>query len=158
MPAAKKVLRSTTAAPAKKVSAKVIPIRVTKPKPFKLPKNLAECADMLYQKRIDRLAAQKIVDAIAKEESLLREKIIAELPKSKASGISGKVANATIETKEVPIVQDRTALNTYIKKTGRFDLLQNRLSESAVLEMWADKKKVPGVGTFIAIKVSCTKK
>jgi hypothetical protein len=157
MPPLKKVVPLAKKAPAK--SAKVVPITgKTKAAPFKVPKHLADCADMLYAKREERLLAQKIVDALAKEEGLLREHIIANLPKSNASGISGKVANAKIETKQIPQVEDRAVLQAYIKKTGRFDLLQNRLSESAVLEMWADNKKVPGVVSFTVIKVSCTKK
>jgi len=156
MPPAKKV----TPTPATKSTAeKVVPIKsTTKPKPFKVPKHLADCADMLYEKREERLQVQKVVDALAKEEGVLREHIIANLPKSNASGISGKVATARIETKMIPQVEDREALQAYIKKTGRFDLLQGRLSESAVLEMWADNKKVPGVVSFTAVKVSCTKK
>jgi hypothetical protein len=131
---------------------------MAKPKVFKLPKTLAQCADMLYEKRAERLAVQKEVDRIATEEGLLREHLINNLPKSQATGIEGKVARAKIETKDVPQVTNREELQRYIKKHNRFDLLQNRLSESAVLEMWADKKTVPGVGSFTVVKVSCTKK
>jgi hypothetical protein len=129
-----------------------------KPKVFKLPKTLAQCADLLYQKRAERLQVQKEVDRIATEEGLLREHLINNLPKSQATGIEGKVARAKIETKQVPQVADRAALQKFIKKNDRFDLLQNRLSESAVLEMWADNKTVPGVVAFTVVKVSCTKK
>lgn len=153
------VKKATPTPPAKNTAEKVVPIKnFTKPRPFKVPKHLADCADMLYAKRAERLQVQRVVDALAKEEGLLREHIIANLPKSNASGISGKVATARIETKAIPQIEDQAALQAYIKKTGRFDLLQNRLSDAAVLEMWADNKKVPGVVAFTAVKVSCTKK
>ena len=128
-----------------------------KPKEYKLPKTLAGCADALYTIRAERLVLQRAAEALSTNEGLLREYIIANLPKSQATGISGKVANAKIERKEVPQIVDKAALQKYIKRTGAFELLQNRLSESAVLERWADKKTVPGVEAFTVLKVSCTK-
>jgi hypothetical protein len=131
---------------------------MAKKKEFKLPATLAGCADMLYLKRAERLEKQKEVDEIAKHEGMLRDYIIDHLPKSQATGITGKVANARIELKKVPQIKDKIALQKYIMKNDRFDLLQNRISETAVLEMWADNKTVPGVEAFNVVKVSCTKK
>ena len=129
-----------------------------KPKEFKLPKTLAQCADALYTKRAERLALQKEVDKIASEEGKLRDHLIDNLPKSQATGIEGKIARAKIETKEIPQITDRELFHKFIRRNDRFDLLQNRLSEAAIVEMWADHKKVPGVGAFTVVKVSCTKK
>ncbi len=128
-----------------------------KPKEYKLPKTLAGCADALYTIRAERLVLQREAEALAVREGLLREHIIENLPKSQATGVSGRVANAKIERKEIPQITDKAALHKFIKRTGAFELLQNRISESAVLERWADGKKVPGVESFTVLKVSCTK-
>ena len=118
---------------------------------------MAGCADALYTIREQRLVLQREAELLSKNEGLLREHIIATLPKSQATGISGRIANARIERKEVPQIADKAALQKYIKRTGSFELLQNRLSDTAVLERWADGKTVPGVVAFTVLKVSCTK-
>ena len=127
------------------------------PKGFKLPKSLAVCADMLYETRAKRLAVQKEVDALQAVESALREHLIANLPKSEATGVSGKVANAKIITDKLPRVTDWEAVHAYIKKTGAFELMQKRLSNEAVQERWDAGKKIPGVEEYQVVKVSLTK-
>ena len=64
-------------------------------KTYKFPKKIGTCADKLYKLRQDRLAQQKIVDALQEEESALKTHIINTLPKSEASGVSGKLARVT---------------------------------------------------------------
>ena len=135
--------------------------RPTKPVPkaagFKLPKTLAGCADALYSVREERLAAQKVVDALARKEAALREHLIDNLPKSEASGIAGKLARASIVKDTIPQVKDWVAFHAYIKRTGSFDLLQKRLSDGAVKERWEAGKSLPGVERFTVVKVSITK-
>jgi len=128
-----------------------------KEKPIKLPKTVAACADRLYACRLERAQAQKVVDALAKEEAAIKEHLINTLPKGEASGTMGKVAKAYVYTKDVPQVKDWPKLYAYIVKTKSWDLLQRRLAEGAVNERLADKKKVPGVEIFRAVTVSCTK-
>lgn len=128
------------------------PAVAEKPK-FKAPKTLAEAADRLYTLRQERLALQKQVDSLSAHESFLSEHLINNLPKSNASGIAGKVANARIESKEIPRVEDWPALYAYVMKTakknpGVWGLLQRRVSEGTVKELWAEGVKVPGVTRF----------
>lgn len=124
---------------------------------FKIPTKLGDVVDLLYTTKQARLAAGKVAAEFEEREKLLKEHLIQNLPKSNASGIAGKLARATIETKKVPTTEDWEAFYKYIKKTGRFDLLQRRLAEGAVKEMWDDGKKVPGVGVFNAVTVSLNK-
>lgn len=123
----------------------------------RLPKTLAQAADELYTTREERLKRQKEVDALAAREKELRDYLIANLPKSEASGVAGKVARATIKTKQVPTVKDWAKVHAYVKKTGAFELLQRRLSETAVQERWEAGKEVPGVEHFSAVVVSLEK-
>lgn len=143
--------------PAVKKTAAVDTSAFVQKSKLKLPKDLGSCADLLYQKRVDRLAAQKLVDAMAAEEEDLREWIILQLPKSSATGISGKVANVRVESKVVPQVKDWDKLYAYIKRTGAFDLLNRAVNKKAVDARWTAQKDVPGVEAFNALAVSCTK-
>lgn len=124
---------------------------------YKFPKGLGACADKLYQLKQKRLDAQKIVDAIAAEESAYKAHIIDNLPKSDASGIAGKLARVTVITKDVPQVTDWDAFYKYIVKTKDFSLLQRRVGDAAIKERWENKKEVPGVGHFNAVTISMNK-
>ena len=122
-----------------------------------IPKKLGACADLLYKMRQQRLEAQKKVEAMEKDEAELKEHIIRTLPKSEASGISGKVANVKIIADEVPQVKNWEKFYAYVKKTGSFDLLQKRLSKEAVNERLEDDVIIPGLEVVKIPKVSLTK-
>lgn len=122
-----------------------------------LPKTLGACADELYATREKRLLLQKEAAALSDRETAIKEHLIAVLPKSDATGASGRVARAQVVTSVVPQVEDWEALYKHVRRTGSFELLQRRLADNAIKERWDDGKKVPGVGTFSLVKVSVTK-
>lgn len=124
---------------------------------FTIPKQIGACADLLYQLRSNRLVQQKVVDGLEEQEKALKEHIIKNLPKSKASGVSGRVANVKVETKKVAQVKDWKKFYAHVKKTGDFELLGRTIKQEAIRERWEARKKVPGVETFDAVTVSCTK-
>lgn len=124
---------------------------------YKFPPKMGACADRLFQLREKRLEEQKKVDAIEAEEKALKEHIIQTLPKSDASGVAGKIARVTVITKQVPQVKDWDVFYKHIKKTGEFELLQRRLTDTAIRERWDEGKKVPGVESFNALTVSINK-
>lgn len=121
------------------------------------PKTLGACADKVYELRLMRLDAQKVVDAIETEEKELKEHIINTLPKSETTGVAGKLARVTVVTKQVPQVKDWDSFYKHVKKTGDFDLLQRSLGKAAVEARWEAGKKVPGVKAFTAVTLSINK-
>jgi hypothetical protein len=125
-------------------------------KPIKLPKTMGTCADLLYKTREERLAAQKVVDDLQKQESAIREHIINNLPKSD-TGASGKLARVTVVIKQVPQVKDWDKFYAHVKKTGQFELMQRRVSDGAVRERWDNGKQIPGVEPFGVVSVSINK-
>lgn len=125
-------------------------------KPLKFPKSFGACADMLFDLREQRLAAQKIVDEFAENEKALKEHIIQGLPKGDGGAI-GKHHKVTVATKHIPQVRDWDAFYKYVSRTKSFDLLQRRLSEAAVNERLEAGKTVAGVELFQAVTVSLTK-
>lgn len=130
---------------------------MAKAKPFKFPKSIGACADKLYQLKEKRLKMQKEVDAVASEESALKEHIINTLPKSEASGVAGKIARVTVVTKTTPRVEDWDKFYAYIKKNNAFEMLQRRVGDKAIAERWDAGKEVPGVGHFTFPTVSINK-
>lgn len=124
---------------------------------FKIPKSIGACADRLFKIKEEASELAKKAAALDTERKAIQEHIINTLPKSEATGVSGKLANVKVRTVDVPQVKDWEKFYAYIKKVGRFDLLQKRLSEGAVSEILDSGKKVPGVEPFPVVKLSLTK-
>ena len=129
---------------------------------FKLPKSLATCADLLYETQQERYALQRAVDTLSAREAALREHLIQHLPKSDATGVAGKTARVTIVTKQVVSVTDFPAyfdfvVRSYKKNPGALALIQRRVGDAAVKELWAAQKDVPGVTPLNVPTVSVTK-
>ena len=126
-----------------------------------LPKSIGRCADLYSDVRSVRLAMEKEVALVAARETEIREYIIDNLSKSDDTGASGLRYRAQIVTKTVPKIVEGEAgwpkLWAFIAKNNRFDLLQKRLGEKAVSDMWEAGEDVPGVEKFKTPTVSITK-
>jgi hypothetical protein len=120
-----------------------------------IPKEPAECADLLYVTREKRLALQRKIEEYELLESTLKDFFINTVSK-KSTGVAGRVARIQLENKTIPTVTDWPKLYAHIRKTGNWELLQKRVSEGAVTERWDSDHEVPGVGRFNVVKVSCT--
>lgn len=124
----------------------------------KLPKTLAGCADLLYTMEKERYVLQHKVEVMKKSETAIREHLIANLPKSDALGVTGKVANATIKEREIVELIGTEAdryekVYDYILKNARknpgvWSLLQRRLGEASAMELI-----VAGKGGLIGAKL-----
>lgn len=126
----------------------------------KLPATLGACADLLYQIRLDKAKAQKVVDDLQAHARALEEHLISKLSVDDAEGVVGKVAKVVILPEVHPTVEaDKWSLvYDYIRKHKAFELLQKRLNTKAVKERWEAGKAIPGVTKFHDKKVSLTKR
>ena len=122
-----------------------------------MPTSIGLCADEYHDVREERLRIEKLAEGVKARESELREHIITNLSKSDDTGAAGKRYRAQIVTKVKPKLSDWTALCQVIRETGRFDLVQKRLGEKAVEDLWADGYDVPGVERMQIPEVSITK-
>lgn len=122
-----------------------------------MPSSIGICADLLSEVRELRLAMQKHVDAVKARETEIREHIINNLSKSDDTGAAGKKYRAQIVTKIEPSLKDWDAFTAFVQESGRFDLMQKRISDKAVKDLWEDGADVPGVERFNAVSVSITK-
>lgn len=124
---------------------------------FAVPENPAVCADLLYETRQMRLAMDKQVAMLKARETAMREFLINTLPKSESTGIAGKVARATIVTKEEPTVENWDDFWAWVVKNKAFDCVQRRISAPAIRARWENRKQVKGVGKMLRVSVSLTK-
>lgn len=62
------------------------------------------------------------------------------------------------DTKLAPVANDWVAIHEYIKEHDAIDLVQKRLTESAVKLRWDDGIAIPGVGDKLVEKIKVTVK
>jgi hypothetical protein len=125
-----------------------------------MPENMGAVADLYMEVRTIRLAAEKEIEPWKARENELREHMIQNIAKSRDeggdTGAAGRVYRVQIKDKEVPKVTDWRAFHAYVAETGRFDLLQKRVSDKPVMEL-LDEGAVPGVEGMFVPDVSVTK-
>ena len=132
---------------------------LTKPK-VKIPKTPAAVADLMYKTRQERYTVNKEVDRLQAIETACSDFLIETLPISDATGIRGKFALAAVQSKTIGTIENFDKFWEYLKKQPKnlgAVFLQRRLNQTAVDEIWATKKPVPGVGKVIVKKISLTK-
>lgn len=122
-----------------------------------IPRSVGRTADLYSDIRTLRLTMEKDVEKVKAREHELREHIINNLSKSDDTGASGLRYRAQIVMKDVPRAADWTKIHNYIQQSGRFDLLQKRLGEKAVMDMVEDGNQIPGVDIVHVPDVSITK-
>lgn len=122
-----------------------------------MPRSIGLCADLYSEVRELRLAMQKVVDEVKARETEVREHIIQNLSKSDDTGAAGKRYRAQVVRKVVPRLASWEDFTAFVVQERRFDLLQKRLSDTAVKDLWEAGTAVPGVERFTAVDVSITK-
>lgn len=107
-----------------------------------------------------RLAMAKEVETVQAAERAIEDRIIREVPKDSA-GVMGLAYKVKIMSDVVPSVDDEVggwpALQAFIREHDRFDLIQKRVSSTAIKELWEAGYNVPGVKRMTVPKVSLTK-
>jgi hypothetical protein len=122
-----------------------------------LPKSVGLRADLYSEVRSLRLAMDKEVEKVKAREAEIRESIISDLSKSDDTGAAGLKYRAQIVTKTVPKLSDWSAFTGYILAHDRFDLIQKRVSDKAVMDMLEQGEVVPGIEKMNIPEVSITK-
>jgi hypothetical protein len=121
--------------------------------------NLGQVVDAYKELRDVRLAMEKETELVASAERRFKEHLVQSLSKSDEAGVFGLKYKAKHTTKRIPKVMDEGwgKLYSFIQQTGRFDLLQRRLGDKAVMEMIEAGETVPGVETMLVSDISVTK-
>jgi hypothetical protein len=165
MPLSKKAPSIDVATELAKAQAALAPAvkRLTKAlaalEPNKLP--IGASSDLLYDLRgltsqLNSLTAP-FGDVTGPAVKILEEFFIKELEVGESSGVQGMHSRSQVTDSVVPVVNDWDAFYKHIAKTKSWELLNKAVNRAAVNERWENKRQVPGVGTFHAKRVSCTK-
>ncbi len=121
-------------------------------------KELGQLADIFYEMKKARLAADKVADGLKKIEVQASSLALDQMIKQEISAVGGKLLQLAVgDPQDVPSVKDWPKLHAYIKKTGNFQLLERRPSVAAFRELWDDGKVVPGVDKFPVVKLKESK-
>lgn len=122
-----------------------------------LPESPGRCAD-LYKEVEELYREMKAeTDAVYARMSEIREHLIQTLSKSDDTGAAGLKYRVQVKTDEKPKPADWDKIYAYIAENDRFDLLQRRLSDRAVMDLMEGEGKVPGVERIHVPKLSITK-
>jgi hypothetical protein len=124
----------------------------------KLPKSMGKCADLYYDAKQARLAADRAAAELKAEEERIKNHIIDNLKKDD-TGAAGQHHRVQVVRKWKPRVDAEKWPQFYawVSKNKAFDMLQKRISDDAVRERMAVGKKIPGVTKFDYVDVSLTK-
>ena len=127
-------------------------------KELRVPATLGACADLLYRLRADRLKLTAQVEALKQQEKRLGDHLSKNLKADDAVGVIGRVAQVTMHSADVGKAVDWDAFYAHVRKTGHFDLLERRLSNSALRERWAAEEAIPGITPQKIFSLSVTKR
>lgn len=123
-----------------------------------LPASIGRCADLYAEIRAIRLAMDKEVERVKARETEVREHIINNLSKSDDTGAAGLKYRAQIVVKRLPKLADWSVFTSWVRKNDRFDLIQRRISDKAVLDVMETEGRVlPGLEVVNIPDVSITK-
>jgi hypothetical protein len=121
------------------------------------PEQLSELVDKFYEARELRLEADRKAAVLKKAETEFKDQLIRELTAQKVTSLGGQLARVTLQQKQKPIVTGWADLYVFIKTHDAFDLLQRRLTETAVKARWEDGIVIPGVDVFPVTDLSVAK-
>lgn len=120
--------------------------------------DLGTAIDTLYEKRSERLALEKTVKAFKTEELALRVRIKSLLDQVNLEGAKGSLATASISNSVEPTIVNWEEFYAYVKANDAFDMLQRRISPTAIKQRWEIDVVVPGVDKFDTWDISLTKR
>ena len=112
------------------------------------PPSLGAVTDKMWQLREDKRVADAAVKVIELKIKELETTIFTLLDAQDTRKAEGKKASVSIGESVVGTVDDWDATWAYIAKNKFFHLVQKRLSDPALRELWALGKVVPGVQPF----------
>lgn len=117
--------------------------------------DLKETAIQYDLAKTERLAADRAARVLKTKEDELQLILVSHC---REHGAGVDLAEVIIEydTKLAPVAQDWVAIHQYIKDNDAIDLVQKRLTESAVKLRWDDNVVIPGVGDKLVEKVKVT--
>ena len=104
------------------------------------------------RQELKKLQAQE--KTLKDTQNYLEAEIAADMAKQGLTQTGNDVCTISLKTETVPTVEDWDVLHQHISDTGRFELLQKRMSATAYRELIAMEPSVPGVRSTELTKVN----
>lgn len=108
-----------------------------------LPNSVGALADLYAEVRELRLAMQKATDDVKARETEIHGMILATLRESPDSGGAGERYRVQMVKKTFFTPKDWPSLHAWIAQHGMFELLQKRLADKAVAELFDKYQQLP---------------
>ena len=124
------------------------PVRAKTAKAAPLALTLGAAIDKMWQLREDKKAANKVVDNIEVEIKDLEVTMFDLLDAQDTRKAEGKKASVSISSVISANVEDWDQLWPFITKNKYFHLVQKRVSDPGMRELWEQGKRTPGVAQF----------
>ena len=116
--------------------------------------NLDDKMNMLNDTRQQLKTLQAQEKTLKDTQNYLEAEIAADMAKQGLTRTGNDVCTISLKTETVPTVEDWDLLHQHIIDTGRFELLQKRMSATAYRELIAMEPSVPGVRSTELTKVN----
>lgn len=121
------------------------------------PNNLGSLADQMLELRTERIALERQAKELKSKETELQSKILEQLAEQGLTKAGGKISTVSVNSQTIPTVTDWSKVEKFVLETGRFYLLQRRISNPAYIEMLEHEGSVPGIDPTILTKLSLTR-
>ena len=116
--------------------------------------NLDDKMNMLADTRAKLKVLLEQEKELKSVQNALEAEIAADMERQGLTQTGNDVCTISLKTETVPTVEDWDVLHQHISDTGRFELLQKRMSATAYRELIAMEPSVPGVRSTELTKVN----
>tara|TARA_B100000161_G_scaffold36508_2_gene21796 strand:+ start:12091 stop:12471 length:381 start_codon:yes stop_codon:yes gene_type:complete len=116
--------------------------------------NLDDKMNMLADTRAKLKVLLEQEKELKQVQNSLEAEIAADMERQGLTQTGNDVCTISLKTETVPTVEDWDVLHQHISDTGRFELLQKRMSATAYRELIAMEPSVPGVRSTELTKVN----
>ena len=116
--------------------------------------NLDDKMNMLADTRAKLKVLLEQEKELKQVQNALEAEIAADMERQGLTQTGNDVCTISLKTETVPTVEDWDVLHQHISNTGRFELLQKRMSATAYRELIAMEPSVPGVRSTELTKVN----
>ena len=120
--------------------------------------NLDDKMNMLADTRAKLKVLLEQEKELKQVQNALEAEIAADMERQGLTQTGNDVCTISLKTETVPTVEDWDVLHQHISDTGRFELLQKRMSATAYRELIAMEPSVPGVRSTELTKVNYSSK
>jgi hypothetical protein len=115
---------------------------------------LVECYE---RTRVRRLALDKEAAGFKEVEEAYKEELIYRMVQTKVGALASTSHVVKMKTVDKPTPKNWDLIHQYIIENGAWELMQNRLTQSAVEERWEAGEAIPGIDKFPVYNVSISK-